>query len=109
MFLVYINDLLSEICQNGNGLVLGDIHIPGILLAGDTALMSNSPRSLQCLLNQVEKYAFTWRLHCNPKKMFLLFLTKHKNVLFPVVLRYLVVKILSLITLFMLVAFYKQI
>lgn len=24
------------------------------------------PRSLQCILNHVEKYAFTWRLHNNP-------------------------------------------
>ncbi|XP_062588336.1 uncharacterized protein LOC134250013 [Saccostrea cucullata] len=40
----------------------------GILLADDTALMSNSPTSLQCLLNLVENYAFTWRLHYNPSK-----------------------------------------
>lgn len=68
MFLVYINDLLSEICKYGNGLVLGDIHTPGILLADDTVFMTNSPMSLQCLLNEEENYAYTRRLHYNPSK-----------------------------------------
>jgi hypothetical protein len=68
MFLVYINDLLGELCKTENGLFLGKTHIPGILLADDTALISNSPGSLQCLLNHVEKYACTWRLHYNPCK-----------------------------------------
>lgn len=52
----------------------GNLHIPNILLADDTFLMSNSPKSLQCLLNHVEKYAFTWRLHNNPiKSVFIVF------------------------------------
>lgn len=109
MFLVQINGLLSKIYQNNHVLVLNDIHIQGILLANSTVLMSYSPRSLQCIRNQVEKYAFTWRLHYKPSKMFLLFSTKHKNVLFLIIFHYLVVKFLSLITLFTLVACYRQI
>lgn len=52
MFLVYINDLLYEICQSNNSLVLYDssIYIPCILLTDYTALMSYSPRCLQRFL-----------------------------------------------------------
>lgn len=42
------------LCQNSNDLVLGDI--PSIFLVDDTVLLSNSPRYLQCLLNQVDTY-----------------------------------------------------
>lgn len=68
MFLVYINDLLHELCKYNYGLRLGDVHIPGILLADDTALTSYSPKVLQNMLNIVEEYAYKWRLHYNPSK-----------------------------------------
>ena len=68
MFLVYINDLLYELCSTNNGLFLDDLHIPSILLADDTALLSTSPKSLQNMLNIVEKNAHKWRLHYNPSK-----------------------------------------
>ena len=45
-----------------------DLHIPSFLLAGDTALVITSPKSLQNLLNIVEKYSCKWRLHYNPSK-----------------------------------------
>lgn len=41
MFLVYINDLLYELCKSTKGVQMGSLHIPGILLADDTALESN--------------------------------------------------------------------
>lgn len=41
MFLVYIIDLLYELCKSTNGVQMGSLHIPGILLAEDTALKSN--------------------------------------------------------------------
>lgn len=46
IFLVYIDDLLYELCASTSGKLMGSLHIPGILLADDTALISNSPRSL---------------------------------------------------------------
>lgn len=80
MFLVYINDLLSELCQEGiHDLVLGNLHIPSILLANDTVLMNNSPKSSQCLPNHVEKYVFTWRLHYNPSKVIFIVFNKTKK------------------------------
>lgn len=80
MFLVYINDLLSELCQEGiHDLVLGNLHIPSILLANDTVLMNNSPKSSQCLPNHVEKYVFTWRLHYNPSKVVFIVFNKTKK------------------------------
>lgn len=56
IFFVYINDLLSEICQNNNGLCLGDINIPGILLAVDTAIkMINSKDIYNVYLSRQNK------------------------------------------------------
>lgn len=68
MFLVYIDDLLYELCTSTSGKLMGSLHIPGILLADDTALISNSPRSLQESLYVVELYVYKWRLHYNPNK-----------------------------------------
>lgn len=68
MFHVYIDDLLYELCTSTNGLLMGSLHIPGILLADDIALISNSPRSLQESLYVVDIYAYKWRLHYNPNK-----------------------------------------
>lgn len=64
MFLVYINDLLYELCKSTNGVQMGSLHIPGILLADDTALKRN--RSLKESLHVVELYAYKWRLYYNP-------------------------------------------
>lgn len=55
------------------------LHIPSILLANDTVLMNNSPKSSQCLPNHVEKYAFTWRLHYNPSKVVFIVFNKTKK------------------------------
>jgi hypothetical protein len=69
MFLVYIDDLLNEICKSNDGLLLGDIHLLSILLADDTVLLSNSLHSLQSLLFIVERYAYNWILHYNQVKV----------------------------------------
>ena len=57
------NDWLFDLCSTKNGLFLDDLHIASILLTDDTALVSTSPKSLQNMLNIVEKYAYKWRLH----------------------------------------------
>ena len=76
MFLLYISDLLYKFCSTKNGLVQDDLHIPSILLADDTALVSTSPNSLQNMLNIVEKYACKWRLQCNPSISVFIFFNK---------------------------------
>lgn len=68
MFLVYIDNLLYEICTSTNVKLMGSLQIPGILLADDTSLISNSPRSLQELLFALESYYYNRRLFYNPNK-----------------------------------------
>lgn len=59
---------------------MGSLHIPGILLADDTALISNSPRSLQESLYVVELYAYKWRLHYNPNKSISIVFNKQSHI-----------------------------
>lgn len=68
MFLVYIDNLLYELCTSPIVKLMGSLQIPGILLADDTALITNSPRSLQELLFAVESYDYNRRLFYNPNK-----------------------------------------
>lgn len=47
---------------------MDSLHIHGILLANNKALISNSSRSLRESLYVVELYAYKWILHYNPNK-----------------------------------------
>lgn len=47
---------MSKVYEAKNGLVLGDLHTSGILLADDIALVSTLPNSLQNMSNIVKKY-----------------------------------------------------
>jgi len=79
LFLVYINDLLTELENSRCGLKLPGINIPGLLLADDTTLLATTPRSLQNALNTVSSYAKTWRLMYNASKSnVIIFTTKRK-------------------------------
>lgn len=47
---------------------MGSLHLPGILLADETALTGHLPRSLQESLFVLEVYAYKMRLHYNKNK-----------------------------------------
>lgn len=68
LFSLFINDLIYQLIDTKCGLIVGDLHIPSILLADDTTLMSASRNGLQTLLDVVNKYAQTWRLKYNATK-----------------------------------------
>lgn len=84
------------------------MHISSVILAVDTVLMSNSQKTLQFLLNNVEKHAFTWRLFYNSSKSVFIVFNK-TNVLFFIVKNNLEVILLNLTVPHMLAAFYNQI
>ena len=68
MFVVYINGLIQRLDDAGHGLRIGSRHIPTVLLADDTTLLSATSYGLKKSLNVVHQYARKWRLTYNPLK-----------------------------------------
>jgi hypothetical protein len=68
MFVVYINDLIRRLHDVRCSLRIGSQHIPTVLLADDTTLLSSSPYGLKRSLSVVHQYACEWRLTYNSKK-----------------------------------------
>ncbi|CAC5412009.1 unnamed protein product [Mytilus coruscus] len=77
LFSLFINDLIYQLIESKSGLIIEHLHIPCVLLADDTTLLSSSKNGLQILLNIVYEYAQRWRLKYNAlKSKFLLFSPK---------------------------------
>ncbi|CAG2216620.1 unnamed protein product [Mytilus edulis] len=68
LFALFINDLITQLLETNCGLMIGHIHIPTILLADDTTLLSGTKSGLQQMLNVVNKYEYTWRFKYNATK-----------------------------------------
>jgi hypothetical protein len=67
-FLLMINDLISELDDLNVGPQVCNLHVPCVILADDTSLISNTPKNMQMQLNVVSEYASKWRLTYNPSK-----------------------------------------
>ena len=80
-FLVYINDLIAMLRSAQCGIYVYGQHMPAILLADDTTIISTSPSGLQRLLNIVNLYADKWRLTYNATKSKIVIFQKSKTVL----------------------------
>jgi len=80
MLQIYIDGLLHELCKTNWGIKIADHHIPAILLADDTCLMSASKPDLQNLLNIVNNYANKWKLKYNGKKSLVIPFNRDKTV-----------------------------
>ncbi|KAK6172356.1 hypothetical protein SNE40_016029 [Patella caerulea] len=77
MFLAMINDLIPELISLGKGAVVNDSHIPCILIADDTSLISPTLSGLRAMLDTVGEYASKWRLKYNASKScFMIFSVK---------------------------------
>jgi len=68
LFGLFINDLITKLLETSCGLMIGQLHIPTVLLADDTTLLSGTKSGLQTLLNVVNDYAHQWRLKYNATK-----------------------------------------
>lgn len=68
LFGLFINDLITKLLETNCGLMIGQLHIPTVLLADDTTLLSGTKAGLQTLLNVVNDYAHQWRLKYNATK-----------------------------------------
>ncbi len=80
LFSLFINDLIYKLIETNCGLILGNLHIPTILLADDTTLLSTTANGVQNLLNTVDRYARNWRLRYNAGKSNCLVFTPSKTI-----------------------------
>lgn len=64
-FLLMIDGLILELDRLNIGPYICDLHVPCIILADDTSLISNTQPTLQTQLNVVVEYASKWRLKYN--------------------------------------------
>ncbi|XP_069114366.1 uncharacterized protein [Argopecten irradians] len=72
MFLIMIDELISNLDSSLLGLHIHDIHIPSVFLADDTLLLSCSVGNIQRLLDIVFEFSCKWRLNYNSTKSSLL-------------------------------------
>ncbi|CAL4256103.1 unnamed protein product, partial [Meganyctiphanes norvegica] len=68
LFNVFINDLLSSLKSNKNGVRIHDFKLSVIAYADDINLFSTTTTGLQKLMNICESYATKWRMKFNPTK-----------------------------------------
>ena len=69
MFLFFINDILTNINSNIDGIfTLNEMKIFLLLFADDAVLFAQTPAALQSMLNDLEQYCNTWGLKINTNK-----------------------------------------
>lgn len=83
LFLVMIDDLITELDQTLCGLKIADLHLPCVLLADDTTVMANSHHSMQHLLDNISSYARRWRLRYNADKSCTVLFTNKRTAVIP--------------------------
>ena len=76
LFSLYINSLVTELKDRECGVVCGEIMVPSLLFADDTALLAESAddmrKSLQCLQSWCEK----WSVEINVEKSVVMHMRK---------------------------------
>ena len=69
LFLLFINDILSNINTDIDGLfTLNEMKLFLLLFADDAILFAQKPEALQCMLNDLSTYCDTWKLRVNTNK-----------------------------------------
>lgn len=78
-FLLMINGLILELDHLNNGPRICNLHVPCVILADDTSLISSTASALQTQLNVVVDYASKWHLKYNPSKSCIIYFTSKRN------------------------------
>lgn len=69
LFMMFINDIISNINAELNGIFsIDELNIFLFLYADDQVLFAASPESLQSMLHDIETYCNTWGLKINIEK-----------------------------------------
>ena len=78
-FLLMIDGLILGLDRLNIGPHICDLHVPCVILADDTSLISNTQTTMQKQLNVVVDYASKWRLKYNPLKSCIIYFTSKRN------------------------------
>ena len=68
LFSIFVNDLAKEIKMLNNGIQIDDYNLSILLFADDIALISDTPESLQTMLDTLSNWCYKWRLSVNVDK-----------------------------------------
>ena len=69
LFLLFINDILSNIKTDIDGLfTLNELKLFLLPFADDAIIFAQKPEALQCILNDLSTYCDTWKLRVNTNK-----------------------------------------
>ena len=80
LFMMFINDIISNINTELNGIFsIDELNIFLILYADDQVLFATSPESLQSMLHDIETYCNTWGLKINVEKTKVLIFEKNNR------------------------------
>lgn len=74
-----IDGLILELDRLNIGPHICDLHVPCVILADDTSLISNTQTTMQKQLNVVVDFASKWRLKYNPLKSCIIYFTSKRN------------------------------
>ena len=80
LFNMYIDDLLRQLKQSGDGARIGNKYVGALAYADDIMLLSSSILGLQRMLNVCGEYAEDHSLLFNEKKSTSIVFAKHKRV-----------------------------
>ena len=67
-YILYINNLITELEQSGLGICVYDFNISSPTVADDMVLVSFSRKGLQLILDICARYASKWRYQYNASK-----------------------------------------
>ena len=68
LFALFVNDLLSELKNTGQGIDIGNYKLCCLAYADDIVLLSNTSEGLLTLLKKLESWCNKWRLSINTSK-----------------------------------------
>jgi hypothetical protein len=69
LFLFFINDIMSNINSNIDGIfTINELKLYILLFADDAVLFAHTPQALQSMLNDLQNYCDAWGLKVNTKK-----------------------------------------
>lgn len=79
LFALYLKRLGDALQESGAGIMIGDVHMPGLFFADDVVLFADSPPKLQSLLHLVGEFCVSWRLKVHGAKSKVMIFEAGKN------------------------------
>lgn len=68
LFNIFINGIVEQVREDGDGVRVGELRTPVLLFADDMVLMAEGEEELERLVRKVKEYCDEWRLQVNVSK-----------------------------------------